>query len=63
MSEHKSPQYRTPYLDVLMNRLGTPQLLPDENLKDFLKLFHSLEDYLKPQTGLSGNPSSHDVDL
>jgi hypothetical protein len=50
MNEHKSSQYKSPYPEVLRNRLDTPQLLPDENLKDFLQLFHSLEDYLKPQT-------------
>jgi hypothetical protein len=50
MSEHKSPQYKQPYPDVVRGRLENPQLLPDENLKDFLQLFHSLEEYVKPQT-------------
>jgi hypothetical protein len=50
MSAHKPSQYETQYPDVLRNRLDSPQLLPDENLKDFLQLFASLEDYLKPQT-------------
>jgi hypothetical protein len=50
MNEHKSPQHRTPYPDVLRNLLDTPQLLQDENLKDFFRLFDSLEGYLKPKT-------------
>jgi len=41
---------KPPYPDVLRNLLDTPQLLPDENLKDFFRLFDSLEGYLKPKT-------------
>jgi hypothetical protein len=50
MSDNKSSQYKQPYPDVVRGRLENPQLLPDENLKDFLQLFHSLEEYVKPQT-------------
>ena len=50
MSKHKSSQYNGRYPDVVRNLLDTPQLLPDENLQDFLQLFDSLEDYRKPQT-------------
>jgi hypothetical protein len=50
MSDNKSSQYKSSYPDVLTQFLETPELLPDENLKDFLQLFDSLEDYLKPKT-------------
>jgi hypothetical protein len=50
MRDTKSSQYKPSYPDVLRGFLGTPELLPDENLKDFLQPFDSLEDYLKPQT-------------
>jgi hypothetical protein len=41
---------KSPYPNVVRSLLDTPQLLPDENVKDFLKLFDSLEDFVKPQT-------------
>jgi hypothetical protein len=50
MSEHKSSNYKPPYSAVVRRFLDTPQLLPDENVKDFLELFDSLEEYGKPQT-------------
>jgi hypothetical protein len=50
MSDHKPSKYKQPYPDVVRRFLDTPQLLPDENVKDFLELFDSLEDHQKPQT-------------
>jgi hypothetical protein len=50
MSEDKSSQYKIPYPDALRYRLDSPQLLPDENLKEFLEVFHSLEDYVNPKS-------------
>jgi hypothetical protein len=37
------------YPEVLRDLLDTPQLLPDENLEDFLELYRSLEAYVKPK--------------
>ena len=50
MSEHKSSTYKAPYPAVVRRFLDSPQLLPDENVKEFLELFDSLEDFGKPQT-------------
>jgi hypothetical protein len=38
------------YPDTLARFLNTPELLPDENLKDFYDLYGCLEGYLKPET-------------
>ncbi len=50
MSEHTSSQHEPYYPELLRSFLDTPQLLPDENLQDFNRLFHSLLDYCKPET-------------
>ena len=50
MSDHKSSQPKTYALDILKRMLDTPQLLPNENAKEFIQLFDSFEDYGKAQS-------------
>lgn len=50
MSELKSSKTKNYPLDILKRLLDSPQLLPNEDAKEFLQLFDSLEDYAKPQT-------------
>jgi hypothetical protein len=50
MRDNKSSQYKPSYPEVLRRFLDTTELLPEEDMKDFLQLFDSLEDYLKPKT-------------
>ena len=50
MRDNKSSQHKPCHPDVLTRLLDTPQLLPHEDVKDFLRLFDSVEDYTKPLT-------------
>ncbi len=50
MSDHKPSSNETYPLDMLKRLRGSPQLLPNENAKEFIQLFDSFEDYGKPQS-------------
>ncbi len=50
MRDNKSSQHKPCHPYVLRRLLDTPQLLPHEDVKDFLRLFDSVEDYANPQT-------------
>lgn len=50
MSDDKSSRNKTYALDILKRQFDTPQLLPNENAKEFIQLFDSFEDYGKPQS-------------
>jgi hypothetical protein len=45
MSDHQSSQSKTYPRDILKRLLDSPQLLPNENAKEFIQLFDNFEDY------------------
>jgi hypothetical protein len=49
LSDHKPSQPKSYPLDIIKRLLDTPQLLPHESSKEFLQLFASFENYVKPQ--------------